>query len=51
MFKKFRLNIYQRCKVAFKYFGTTTKYYFVASYVVTDNNMLTERDVDNDIPH
>ena len=24
---------------------------FIASYVVTDNNKLTERDVDNDIPH
>ena len=27
------------------------KWFFVASYVVTDNNMLTERSVDNDIPH
>ena len=27
------------------------QWFFVASYVVTDNNKLTERDVDNDIPH
>ena len=26
-------------------------WFFVASHVVTDNNKLTERDVDNDIPH
>ena len=25
--------------------------FFVASYVVTDKNKLTEREVDNDIPH
>ena len=27
------------------------KWFFVASYVVTDKNKLTERDVNNDIPH
>ena len=26
-------------------------WFFVASYVMKDNNKLTERDVDNDIPH
>ena len=26
-------------------------WFLVASYVVTDKNKLTERDVDNDIPH
>ena len=26
-------------------------WFFVASYVVTDNNKLTKRDVGNDIPH
>ena len=26
-------------------------WFFVASYAVTDKNKLTERDVDNDIPH
>ena len=29
----------------------TEKWFFVASYVVTDNSKLTERDVDNDMPH
>ena len=27
------------------------QWFFVSSYVVTDNNKLTERDVDNDLPH
>ena len=28
-----------------------TDWFFVASYVMTNKNKLTERDVDNDIPH
>ena len=27
------------------------EWFFVASYLVTDKNKVTERDVDNDIPH